>query len=314
MMDGMVAVDGLARLFQNESYIRALVGGSVVALLCSLLSVYVVFKRMAFIGQGISHSAFAGVGIAMLLGLYLPWLRDPLARDGVIALSCVFTALTIGYLARSGRISEDSAIGICLVGAMALGLVLLDVRGLLLDRMLASGQLSPGELGYTPGFHHILFGNILFVTTAEVWIAGILAGLVLVGMLLLFKELVFFAFDEETSQVFGVPAGLLYFLLLILLALAVVAAMRTLGVILASALLVLPGASARYWSNRIGWVVAVSVLVGVLSLVVGLLLAVVIKKLSPGPVIALMLVVAFIFSYLFHRVRSWRRQRSETAD
>lgn len=284
------------RLAENPAYHRALAAGLAIALMCSVLSVFVVLKRMAFIGQGISHAAFGGVGAAMLLGLFVPAFRPVLARDGLIAAFCIITAVGIGYLARRGRLGEDTAIGICLVAAMALGLLLLDLRAQLLQQMLASGQLERSDVGYAAGFHEILFGNILFLSRQEVFIAWALAIAVTAAVAATFRELVFFAFDEETAGVFGVRTTLLYYGLLVCLGLAVVAAMRTLGVILASALLILPGASARMWSDRIGRVMLISVAVGLAGLTAGLLAAVYLRHASPAGVIVLAFVVLFALS------------------
>jgi hypothetical protein len=124
----MLAQTVWQRFWQYQFYQNALAGGVAIALLCSVLSVFVVLKRVAFAGQGISHAAFGGAGLALLLELFLPPLRMPILRDAVIAAFCVITALVIGRIARQRRLGEDSAIGICLVAAMALGVSRL-VRG-----------------------------------------------------------------------------------------------------------------------------------------------------------------------------------------
>jgi zinc transport system permease protein len=294
------------RLAETPFYQSALLGGVAVAITCSLLSAFVVLKRIAFIGEGISHAAFGGVGLALLAGLAMEAFRPVLARDAVIALFCVTTALVIGVFSRRGKLSEDSAIGIVLVAAMALGVFLLDLRSHLMEQMLQSGAITRSEIGYTPSFHNILFGNILFITQDQILVAWILAILVTVGVILFFKELVFFVFDEETAGVFGVRTSLLYYALLVALGLAVVTAMRSLGVVLASSLLILPGVSARCLSNRIGRVVFLSVLVGVVGLVAGLLIAIQLRFASPGAVIVLTL-CALLIVCLF--VRGLRRRR-----
>ncbi len=306
MIGGAVAIASTGlwqRFLDNPFYHNALAGGLAIALMCSVLSVFVVLKRMAFIGQGISHAAFGGVGVALLAGLIFQGARPVLVRDGIIACFCVGAALIIGFLTRRGRLAEDTAIGIILVSAMALGVVLLDARGRLLDWLIATGRLQRGQIGYTPGFHDILFGNILFISRQEVILAWLMAAAVVAFVAGLFKELVFFAFDEEAARVFGVPTGALYYGLLVLLGLAVVVAMRSLGVILAAGLLVLPGASARLLSGRIGWVTVLSAVVGVAGLTVGLFLSIYLRFLSPGPVIVLTLAGIFALSYAARRLR-----------
>lgn len=309
------------RFWANEFYQTALLGGVGIALLTSVLSVFVVLKRMSFIGQGIAHAAFGGVGAALLGALFVPALRvgasaatryawPVVARDGIIAVFCVATALAIGSLSRRGKLSADASIGICLVAAMALGVVLMDVRAELLERLIADGELTRGEVGYAPSFHHVLFGNILFMNPAEVAIVWGLAVACVAWIAAMFKELVFFAFDEETAAVFGVPTGPLYYALLVVLALAIVVAMRSMGVILASGMLILPGASARQWSDRIGRVTVLSAVIGVAGVVTGLLLAMLLDFLSPAPLIVLALTLLFGVSFAARTVRRRRRTRS----
>lgn len=296
-----------------DLYGVSLAGGVAVALVCSVLSVFVVLKRMSFIGEGIAHAAFGGVGVALLAGLFVAGLRPVLARDAIVACFCLATALAIGATARRGKISEDTSIGIWLVCAMALGVVLLDVRSGIIKAMMASGQLTRGQIGYTPSFETLLFGDVLFVTPAEVIATWVLAIVVVAAVIALFKELVFFAFDEETAKVFGVRTTLLYYGLLVFLSLAVVAAMRSLGVILAAALLILPGAAARFWSQRIGYVTIISVLLGVGGLVAGFFLSIYLRYLSTGPVIVLTLGLVFAGSYLASVLRVRLRRRARLA-
>lgn len=292
------------RFWTFSFYQHALGGAMPIAVVCSVLSVFVVLRRMTFIGQGISHSAFGGAGLALLLTLVLPGMRTPLARDGVIAASCVATALLIGWLARRRRVREDSAIGICLVGTMALGLLLIDVRSIWFEHLRNTGQLDYQALGYTPPLHSLLFGNILSIPRGELPVVWAVCAVILLGALVFYKELVFFAFDEEGADVFGVRTSLLYYGLLVALAISIVAAMRFLGVILCSALLVLPGASGNLWSRRIGYVTVMSVVVGLVGVIAGVFLAIWLEGLSTGPVIVLVLCGCFGLSHLV----AWTRR------
>jgi zinc transport system permease protein len=277
------------------------------------LSVFVVLKRMSFVGEGIAHSAFGGVGVALLAALLIPSLEPALARDGIVAIFCLATALGIGWTSRRGKVAEDTSIGIWLVAAMALGLVLLQFRVKLVADLISQGRLSRGQLGYTPLFEQILFGDILFMTAHEAVVAWILALLVLAAVAAFFKEIVFFALDEETARVFAVPTEAIYYIFLAVLSLVIVLAMRSLGVILASALVILPGATARLWSNHIGWVTAISAGVGTAGLVAGLMLSISLGRYSPGPLIVLTMTSMFAASILFNALRSRiRRRRSRS--
>ena len=141
------------RFTQFSFYQHALIAGLAIAIGCAVLSVFVVHRRMAFIGQGVTHAAFGGVGAGLFLELFLPALRHPLLRDAIIAVSCVGTALVIGRIGRQRRIGEDSAIGIVLVVAMAIGVILIDLRTEWVRRLAAGGELREIWQGYAPSFH-----------------------------------------------------------------------------------------------------------------------------------------------------------------
>ncbi len=294
----LVAASVWARFVDFPFYQNALIAGIPIAVGCAMLSVFVVYKRMAFIGQGISHSAFGAVGLAMLLQLYLPAMRSPLARDALIAVFCVGAAILVGRLTRGRRISEDVAIGLCLVATMALGVVLLDLRTALFRGMVSSGLIHQADLGYTPSFHDILFGSILSVSRADVWLAWGVSATVVMLVLAFFKELVFFASDEEAAEVFGVRTAQVYYGLLVCIGVTVVVAMRLVGVILCSALLILPGATASLWSDRIGRVTLIAVLFAACSVTAGLFLSIAFRVVSTGPLIVLVMSLAFGVSYM----------------
>lgn len=288
------------RMMDTPLYHQALLGSVAIAIVCGVLSVFVVLKRMSFIGQGISHAAFGGVGVAVLvelaLMLYWPDIASKmqsggsmtLLRDAIVAAFCVATAVTIGFVSRRGMVAEDTAIGISLVAAMALGVILVDIRS---------------QFQATASFESILFGNVFFISAADVWLAWILALIVLTLVMGMFKELAFFTFDEETAFVFGVRTNMIYYGLLVALGLAIVVAMKSLGVILASALLILPGASARLWSNRIGIVTLLSTIISIGGVAGGIVLAISLQTVPPGAVIVLTLTAFFVLSYLLRLIR-----------
>jgi len=211
------------------------------ALLGGVLGPLVVLRRMAFIGQGVSHAAFGAVGIATILGL------SGLARWGVIVAFCIASALGIGWLRQRRLASGDTAIGIVLVGAMALGAIL----------------ISAGRTG-SFNFESLLFGSIYLVSWLE---AGIAWGVLVLTLAILWRlrrPLVFWAFDEAAAATHGVPVRALERTLLVLLALAIVTAMKLAGVVLATALFVLPAATALRLTDRFlpafGWSLATSLL------------------------------------------------------
>jgi zinc transport system permease protein len=247
---------------------RALLAGLLLSVLCGVLSVFVILRRLAFIGVGISHSAFGGVALGFLLGV------DPLWTG--IAFS-VAVALLIEWARERGRIEEDAAIGIFFAASMALGVVFLHL-----------------SQTYNVDVFSFLFGNILAIGEKQVWqIVGVTAA-VLATLGGCFKELVFISFDEEMAWVSGVPVRALRSLFLVIMALVVIVAIYLVGIILVSALLVIPGAVARNLSGHIRTMVVVSVVAAASSTLGGLLLSYGVDWPSGATVVLLLSAVFFL--------------------
>jgi zinc transport system permease protein len=223
---------------------RALAAGLLAAVACGIVGTLVVVRRIASISGGLSHSAFGGVGLGYLLGF------EPML--GALGFG-VLSALGIGVAELRLRQGMDTLIAMVWAVGMALGILFVS---------LAPGQ-APDLLGY-------LFGNILLVSPGYVaLVAGL--DLVIVGtVVVLFRRLRAVAFDEEFAWVIGVPVGVLFLLLLTLVALTVVVLIRVVGVILVIALLTVPAAVARHWTDRLSRMMALAVLTGAVSIAAGL--------------------------------------------
>ncbi len=250
---------------------RALLAGVLVAGLCGVLSVFVILRRLAFIGVGISHSAFGGVALGFLLGV------DPLWTG--IAFSAT-VALLIDWAQRHTRVEEDTAIGIFFAASMALGLVFLHL-----------------SRAYNVDVFGFLFGNLLAIGPRQVWEIFVVTAAVLTIVWVFFKELVFLSFDEEMAWVSGVPVKALGRLFLVMMALVVIASIYLVGIILVSALLVIPGAVAQNLSRQIRGMVAVSTAVAVASTVGGLALSYRLDY-PPGATIVLLLAGLYFLTSL----------------
>jgi ABC-type Mn2+/Zn2+ transport system permease subunit len=271
----------------------ALITAAVVASVCSLLSVVVVLKRMAFLGEGISHAGFGGMATAIFFGL------SGLAQNLFVVAFCVAAGLLIGTLSKRKHVEADSAIGIVLVASLALGLLIMDLRQ---TEWYAATFANPAAVS----IDELLFGSLVLINRAVMWQAIVIGAAVLVTCALLFKEIVFFAFDEQVSIVFGVRAGLVRNLLLAVLALAIVTTIRVAGFVLGPALLVLPGATALLLSRRLGAVLAWAWFVGLFGTVGGLVLSLWAGRLSPGACIVSLLCLLFAIGFV---VKSWRSRR-----
>jgi len=262
---------------------RALIAGILTAISCGLLSPYIVLRRMAFAGHGLSHAAFGGAAVALLLGVQV-------SLGGAVFALVLALVLAVGT--RRGILSEDSAIGILVAASMAIGVICLSLRK-----------------RYTQDIFSFLFGNILAVLPADLIVSGAVA-LATVGCLVIFgRPLASATFHEELAKVDGLPVDAIRALLFVLVAMNVVAAMKIVGAILVSALLVVPGAIALLIGRRLASVQAASLVAGVAAVLVGMEVSYLLD-LPSGAVIALVLFVGYGASrsvtFLFARARRLR--------
>jgi manganese/iron transport system permease protein len=275
-------IDWLIEPFTLAFMQRALVAAVFVGLVCSVLGCYVVLRSMAFLGDALAHAVLPGIALAYLAGV------DLLAGALVAAL---LVALGIGFLSRHGAVREDTAIGILFAAALSLGVLLISTTG-----------------SYATDLTHILFGNVLGVSTNDVWLTAGLAMAVLAAVGLLYRELLLASFDPVLAHMLGRRPNVVLLVLLVLLALTIVVSLQTVGVGLVAALLVTPGATASLLTRRLPAMMAVAALVGVLSSVVGLYLSYYLDVAS-GAAIVLTATALFVAAFFFapHRGLVWRR-------
>ena len=283
----------------HAEYLPALLAGLGIAAIGAPLSVFVVLKRLAFIGQGVSHAAFGGVGVALVLGFAGSSVADNLMQMLIVLAFSIGAALVISALGRSNRGRIDTAIGIVLSASMALGFILFNI---------AESGHDHDDHGHAHGAHadehhvieEILFGNILDANWNMVWVT-LGAGLLILTSLWWFRhKLIFWSFDESVCAAYGVREHRTGNLLLILLAIAVVLSMQAVGVILAAAILVLPGAAALHLSARLTPVMIWSLTIAI----VGTLLGFVIGDATHwpiGPSIVLVQSVAYLTALGTHK-------------
>lgn len=257
---------------------RALIGGILIGLTCAALSFFVVTRRLAFVGMGISHAAFGGVSIGIAAGI------NPIATAGVF---CCLIALFIGWLTRKGKIHEDTAIGILFSAAMAGGVLLVRLAN-----------------AYNLDLMSYLFGSILALTWTDIIVLAVMSFLVLIFLVFFFKELLFFIFDEETALASGVPVRFVYYGLLIALALTIVISIKLVGIVLVSALLVVPAATGIQTSKNYRFVILISLVVSTVSVIAGLYLSSRFD-LASGASIVLVLFGIFLLSAAFSPRRKY---------
>jgi zinc transport system permease protein len=253
---------------------RALVAAVVSGLLCGLLGFFVILRRLAFIGVGISHSAIGGVAIGLLAGI------DPGISAAVFS---VIVALGMFQVARDRRLGEDAIIGVFLSGAMALGLLLTSMQH-----------------GYQRDLFAYLFGSLLTVSREDLFMLCGLAAVVAVVVAASFREMLFVAFDEEVARAYGRRVDLFDALLIVVLALTIVAGVRVVGVLLVEALLVVPAATAALWTLDFRRQVALSMTLGAVCGAAGLWMSFAFDV-GAGAAIVLTAVSIFFLSWIVRR-------------
>jgi zinc transport system permease protein len=226
---------------------RALLAGLLASIACGVIGTYVVVKQISSISGGLSHAAFGGVGLGYLLGF------DPTLGATLFALG---SGAFIGVAYRRLRSSLDTLISMVWSVGMALGILFV--------------ALAPG---YAPDLMSYLFGSILFVPEGYLALTLALDALILVAVALLFKELQAVSFDEEFAEVMGVRVQPVFQVLLALTSLAVVLLIRVVGVILVIALLTVPAAVARQWSESLVRMMALASALGAACTAGGLFLS-----------------------------------------
>jgi zinc transport system permease protein len=222
---------------------RALVAGCFVGLLCSCLGVLLVLRRLSLIGDGLAHVTFGSVAIGMVIGVYPLYVSIP-----VVMLS----SLGILRLTEKARIYGDAAIGVVTSLGIAGGVILASIAG-----------------GFNVDLFSYLFGNILAVSDTEVAISVVLSILVLLLIYLYYHELFSVTFDEEFARASGVRTGRINAMLVLLTAVTVVLAMNVVGILLVSALLILPAVTALQLARGFAHAVLIAALIGVCSVLMG---------------------------------------------
>lgn len=265
-------IELLLEPFAYPFMLRALGAALIVGITCPTLGTYVVLRGMAFFGDALAHIILPGVVIAFLLG----W---PLGVGALIV--GVTAALLIGFISKRTKIREDAAIGVVFAGAFALGIALLSV-----------------QRSYAVDLTHILFGNLLGVSSADLWLAGILGGIVILTIFIFYKEFLVLSFDPVLASTLRLPVTFLQNLLLVLLAIVIVVSIQAVGVALVLAMLVTPASAAYLLTRRLPTMMLISAIIGSISALVGLY-ASYFFNLPSGPAIVLVETFAFLLVFLF---------------
>jgi ABC-type Mn2+/Zn2+ transport system permease subunit len=274
--------------FQFPFMVDAMVVGIAVGAVCAVLSCYLVLKGWSLMGDAISHAVLPGIVIAYAAGL-------PLAL-GAFASGLLCAVLT-GYIKANSRVKEDTVMGVVFTGLFAFGLVLF-------TKVKSDLHLD-----------HILFGNILGLAPGDLRETLIVAGGTLAVVLVLRRDLLLYCFDSAHARTIGLRTGLLYYLLLALLAVTIVVSLKAVGIILVIAMLVTPGCVGYLLTDRFAWMLVIAVATAVSASCVGVYLSFFLNA-STGACIVLLQAALFLLALVFapkHGLLASRRQRLLTA-
>ncbi|WP_331372445.1 metal ABC transporter permease [Sinorhizobium chiapasense] len=274
----MISLDMLLAVFEFEFMRNALLISVLVAIPTAMLSCFLVLKGWSLMGDAISHAVFPGVVISYIVGL-------PLAVGAFAAGMCC--ALLTGYLKENSRIKQDTVMGIVFSGMFGIGLVLY-------TKIQSDVHLD-----------HILFGDMLGIGWGDILETGIIA-LVAAGILgLKWRDLLLHAFDPAQARAVGLPVGWLHYGLLAILSLTIVGALKAVGLILAIAMLIAPGAIAFLLTRTFGGMLIVAVLVAAIASFAGVYLSFFIDS-APAPTIVMLMTAIFLAAFAYS---TWKTAR-----
>ena len=272
----MSLIETLLLPFQFEFMRSALLISVLVAIPAALLSCFLVLKGWSLMGDAISHAVLPGVVVAYIVGI-------PLAIGAFTA--GMICALLTGFLKENSRVKQDTVMGVVFSGMFGLGLVLY-------VKIQSDVHLD-----------HILFGDMLGVGWGDILETGIIAAVVGGILVAKWRDLLLHAFDPIQAKAVGLPVRLLHYGLLAILSLTIVGALKAVGIILAIAMLIAPGAIAFLLTRSFGWMLIIAALIAVVASFLGVYLSFFIDS-APAPTIVLLLAATFIVVFVLTTLRA----------
>ncbi len=249
----------LLSIFEYQFFRHALATAILISMLAAMAGTYIVSRKIVFIGGGITHASFGGIGMAYYFGI------NPFAGAAVFA---VGTALGIEWISQKGKVREDSAIAILWSLGMAIGIIFVFI--------------TPG---YTPNLMSFLFGSILSVGMADIYLLMAAVFIVLACFLVFYRPILYTAFDPEFAKVMGVPVAAFRYLMAIIIALAIVVSIRSIGIILVLSMFTIPQITAMLFTQNFARIMPLAALWGITGSVAGLLAAYVLDIPSAASII-----------------------------
>ncbi|HIV73996.1 MAG TPA: metal ABC transporter permease [Candidatus Pseudogracilibacillus intestinigallinarum] len=250
---------------------RAFVTSVVVGIICGIIGSFIILRGMALMGDAISHAILPGVAISYMLGINYFY--------GAVFFG-ILTAVGIGVVSQHSRIKNDASIGIVFTAFFALGIILI------------------GKAQTATDLTQILFGNVLSVRSSDMVITIIIGIIIIMCVIIFYKELLVSTFDETLAASYGLPTKWIHYGIMLLLTLATVASLQTVGVVLVVAMLITPASTAYLLTNRFSIMIVLSSFFGALSSVIGLYISFK-YNLSSGAVIVIAATIIFMIVFIF---------------
>lgn len=256
-------------VFEFSFLQRALITSIVIGMICGVIGCFIVLRSLALMGDAISHAVLPGVAISYMIGINFFY--------GAVVFG-VLAALGIGFVNQNSKIKSDSSIGIVFSSFLALGVLLITKAQSAID------------------LTEILFGNVLTVKPEDRTITFIVVAIVLIVIIVFYKEFLLSSFDPTMAAASGLPVKFIHYTIMILLTLVTVASLQTVGVILVVSLLITPASTAYLLTKRLSTMILTSALIGMVSSVIGLFFSVTFN-LPSGVVIVLVITIIFIITF-----------------
>ncbi len=266
---------GIFRLFEFQFFQNALLGGTITALACAWVGLFLILRNEAMIGDGIAHTAFGGIALGLFLGV------NPILTALLVSILAV---LGISYMRRKGLAQSDSAIAVMLAVGFSTGLIIISLAG-----------------GFNVELFSFLFGSILTIDQTDLIIVSTLGISTILILGIFYKELLSMTFDEEGARLMGIPVKPLSLAFNLLVAITIVLSIKVIGVILVVALLVLPGLSALQLNLSFKRTTIVAVAIGTVSMTTGILLSAIYNVATSG-VIVFTAAGIFVFTAIYRRL------------
>tara|TARA_B100001287_G_C22598960_1_gene489443 strand:+ start:229 stop:1071 length:843 start_codon:yes stop_codon:yes gene_type:complete len=271
-----MGLEYLIEPFKYEFMIRSLITAIISGMMLPLLGSFTINRNMGFMADAMAHATMPIIAVGVFFGFSISALGVPAA---------IFVALFLGFVIKNTNIGEDTSIGIIFSSFFALGFVLISL------------------LNVSINLEDLLFGQILAVSYFDVFAILALFIVLLFFFLVFYKQLLFYSFDPIGAQIRGLNTSFLNYLFLIMLSLAIIGSLQTVGIILVLSMLIIPAASAKLLAKTFNVTTIIGVFFGVISSVSGLLLSYYFN-LPSGPSMALVATGIFVICFLFQKLKN----------